>query len=156
MEAIIPSLLDNQILLIAISSYLSAQFIKILIELLKNKRFDIGLMVSSGGMPSSHSSFVTSMMISIGLKEGFDSSIFAMSAVISSIVMYDAAGVRFAAGRQAAAINMLIEKLNDPNISLDKKLKELLGHTPLQVIMGALLGLIVGIAGANVYGFFPF
>jgi len=86
------------------------------------------------------------MTTSIGLKEGFNSSIFALSAVFSLVVMYDAAGVRRAAGYQAAAINMLVERLEGQGIKLDKKLKELLGHSPVEVAAGAVLGVLVAIA----------
>ena len=137
---------SNSALWSSICSWAIAQFIKILIELKKTKKINTALIVSSGGMPSSHSSFVTAMTTSIGLKEGFNSSIFAFSAVFSLVVMYDAAGVRRAAGYQAAAINMLFERLEDQGIKLDKKLKELLGHSPIEVAAGAILGILVAIA----------
>ena len=137
---------SNSALWSSIYSWAIAQFIKILIELKRTKKINTALIVSSGGMPSSHSSFVTAMTTSIGLKEGFNSSIFAFSAVFSLVVMYDAAGVRRAAGNQAAAINMLFERLEDQGIKLDKKLKELLGHSPIEVAAGAILGILVAIA----------
>ena len=137
---------SNSVLWASICSWAMAQFIKILIELKKTKKINTALIVSSGGMPSSHSSFVTAMTTSIGFKEGFNSSIFALSAVFSMVVMYDAAGVRRAAGYQAAAINMLAKRLEDQGIKLDKKLKELLGHSPIEVAAGAILGVLVAIA----------
>ena len=143
---ILGELRSNNVLWSSICSWAIAQFIKILIELKKTKRINTALIVSSGGMPSSHSSFVTAMTTSIGLKEGFNSSIFALSAVFSMVVMYDAAGVRRAAGYQAAAINMLVDRLEDQGIKLDKKLKELLGHSPIEVAAGAVLGILVSIA----------
>ena len=143
---ILGELRSNSALWSSIYSWAIAQFIKILIELKKTKKINTALIVSSGGMPSSHSSFVTAMTTSIGLKEGFNSSIFALSAVFSLVVMYDAAGVRRAAGYQAAAINMLFERLEDQGIKLDKKLKELLGHSPIEVAAGAILGILVAIA----------
>ena len=143
---ILGELRSNSALWSSICSWAIAQFIKILIELKKTKKINTALIVSSGGMPSSHSSFVTAMTMSIGLKEGFNSSIFALSAVFSLVVMYDAAGVRRAAGYQAAAINMLFERLEDQGIKLDKKLKELLGHSPIEVAAGAILGILVAVA----------
>jgi acid phosphatase family membrane protein YuiD len=88
--------------------------------------------------------------MSIGFKEGFNSSMFALSAVFSLVVMYDAAGVRRAAGNQAAAIHMLFRTFEDQGIKLDKKLKELLGHSPVEVAAGAVLGILVGVAAARV------
>lgn len=142
---ILGELRSNNVLWPSVYSWAIAQFIKILIELKKTKKINTALIVSSGGMPSSHSSFVTAMTTSIGLKEGFNSSIFALSAVFSLVVMYDAAGVRRAAGYQAAAINMLFKRFEDQGIKLDKKLKELLGHSPVEVAAGAILGILVAI-----------
>ena len=143
---ILGELKSNHAIWASIGSWAMAQFIKIMIELKKTKKINTALIVSSGGMPSSHSSFVTAMTTSIGFKEGFNSSLFALSAVFSMVVMYDAAGVRRAAGHQAAAINMLFKRFEDQGIKLDKNLKELLGHTPFEVAAGAFLGIFVAIA----------
>jgi acid phosphatase family membrane protein YuiD len=134
-------LLSNKVIWTAVFSWAAAQIIKVIIELKKTKKFNTALFVSSGGMPSSHSSFVTAMTMSIGFKEGFNSSMFALSTAFSLVVMYDAAGVRQAAGHQAAAINMLFRSFEAQGIKLDKKLKELIGHTPIEVAAGALLGI---------------
>ena len=97
-------------------------------------------------MPSSHSSLVVSLTMSIGFIKGFDSLIFALSAVMSLVVMYDAAGVRRSAGQQAAILNKIVEDWGRADYSLtEKKLKELLGHTPVEVIAGAILGTIIAI-----------
>lgn len=136
---------ENIVLWTAFISWAIAQLIKILIELAKAKKFDARLIISSGGMPSSHTSFVAAMSTSVGILEGFDSVLFAVCAVSSLVVMYDAAGVRRAAGQQAEVINMLVENIENAGIVLDKKLKELLGHTPIEVACGALLGIIVAI-----------
>jgi len=140
---ILGELRTNSVLWAAICSWAIAQLIKILIELKKTKKINFALIISSGGMPSSHSSFVTAMATSVGIYEGFYSPIFALSAVFSLVVMYDAAGVRRAAGHQAAAINMLFKLFEDQGIKLDKNLKELLGHTPVEVAAGAILGILV-------------
>jgi acid phosphatase family membrane protein YuiD len=142
--------LRNSILLTAVFSWAVAQVIKVLLELRRTKKINTALFVSSGGMPSSHTSFVTAMTMSIGFKEGFNSSMFALSAVFSLVVMYDAAGVRRAAGHQAAAINMLFRTFADQGIKLDKKLKELLGHSPVEVAAGAALGILIGVVAARV------
>jgi len=140
---ILGELRTNSVLWAAICSWAIAQLIKILIELKKTKKINLALIISSGGMPSSHSSFVTAMATSVGFYEGFYSPIFAIGAVFSLVVMYDAAGVRRAAGHQAAAINMLFKLFEDQGIKLDKNLKELLGHTPVEVAAGAILGILV-------------
>ncbi len=140
---IIIEFLHNRIILISIASWAVAQFIKIIIDLITTKKIDWELMLSSGGMPSSHSSFVCSLAVSTGLECGFDSVYFAICFVLAFVVMYDAAGVRRAAGYQAAVINRVIDMLN---INMDEKLKELLGHTPIQVTAGAVLGIVIAAA----------
>jgi acid phosphatase family membrane protein YuiD len=131
------------VLWVSIASWFVAQLIKFLTELYRHRKVNIYFLLGTGGMPSSHTSFVTAMCTSIGLRHGFDSSFFAISAVIALIVMTDAAGVRRAAGKQAKAINLLFESLEDQGVKLDKKLKELLGHSPVEVAAGALLGVLV-------------
>jgi hypothetical protein len=133
----------NTTLWVAVLAWAVAQLIKVVIDLCRFKKFNPSLMISSGGMPSSHSAFVMSLTASIGITEGLDSALFAVSAVVSLVVMYDAAGVRRAAGVQAQILNQLIASIENSGVKLDKKLKELLGHTPVQVFAGALLGLLV-------------
>lgn len=136
-------LFANTTIWIAVCSFAMAQLIKICIELKKTRKVNLSLLMSAGGMPSSHTSFVVSMTTAIGFKEGFDSQLFAVSAILSMIVMYDAAGVRRAAGKQAAVINMMVASLEKEGITLDKKLKELLGHSPIEVGAGAILGILI-------------
>lgn len=138
----IQQLLNNEIIFIAIISWAIAQIIKMVLDVIATGKIDWELMFSSGGMPSSHSSFVCSMATAVGLSRGFDSVEFAISFVLAIVVMYDAAGVRRAAGSHAAIINKLMDSLN---IKIDEKLKELLGHTPIQVGAGAILGIIIAI-----------
>lgn len=132
---------DNPCLWAGIISWAIAQFTKIILVFIKEKRFDATRIVGSGGMPSSHSSLVMALTISIGKYNGFHSPLFAVSLIMSLVVMYDAAGVRRAAGKQAAIINSLLIERSDEK---KEKLKELLGHTPLEVFAGAFLGIIVG------------
>lgn len=138
-------LFSNKILWVAILSWFIAQFLKVVITLLQEHRFDITKFWASGGMPSSHSSFVMALTGSIGQLYGFDSVYFAISMVLSFIVMYDAANVRLEAGRQAAVINQIIEVLENPDLNPEERLKEILGHTPIQVLAGGLLGIVVSI-----------
>jgi acid phosphatase family membrane protein YuiD len=134
-------LAGNPVLFVGLFAWALAQFIKVPIEYILYRRLNWGLWFSSGGMPSSHSSLVTSVMLSIGLFYGFDSPLFALSVAVAMIVVYDAAGVRREAGRHAEKINILInEFLNGHPIS-EKQLKEVIGHTPAQVLAGVILGL---------------
>jgi len=141
----IEGILDNIVLWSAIISWAIAQLLKVVIEFLRVKRLRPGLMLSTGGMPSSHSSFMAAMSTAVGLRSGFDSTIFAVAAAITMVVMSDAAGVRRDAGRQAEVINSLVENIENTGIVLDKKLKELLGHTPIEVACGAILGIVVAV-----------
>ncbi|MCL2463409.1 MAG: divergent PAP2 family protein [Defluviitaleaceae bacterium] len=144
----------NSILLTAVAAWFIAQATKVVSALLRAKRFDPMMFFSLGGMPSSHTSFIMAMTVATGFRNGFNSSMFAISAALCLIVMVDAAGIRRAAGTQAAAINMIVENLEAQGITLDKKLKELIGHTPVQVLAGAILGVIVAVA-AVLLGFVP-
>jgi len=146
---------QNYVLATAAVSWFIAQLIKFLTAIVREKKFSPLLLVSSGGMPSSHTSFVVALSTMVGLQQGFNSAVFAISLVFSSVVMYDATGVRRHAGKQAQVLNMLVENLNNPNISLEKKLKELLGHTPKQVLAGAILGIVVAIVSAIRHGYIP-
>lgn len=135
----------NKVLFTGALAWFIAQFIKIFIEFIKSKKINLDLIMAAGGMPSSHSSFTCSIATAIGFQEGFDSAIFALSVAFAFIVMYDAQGVRREAGNQAKIINILVEKIEDTGIVMDEKLKELLGHTHLEVFFGAILGIVVGI-----------
>ena len=136
---------ENLPLWCAILAWAAAQLIKIIIEFCKTKKLNPALLVGTGGMPSSHTAFVTAMSITIGLSDGFGSPMFAISAVLMLIVMSDAAGVRRAAGKQAEVINMIVENIENTGIKLDKKLKELLGHSPIEVAVGAVLGTLIAV-----------
>ena len=131
------------ILLISIFSCFLAQFIKIFTG--KEKRIDFKRIIISGGMPSSHSSFVTSLAMLVGFDKGFASTEFAITAVFAIIVMYDASGVRRAVGKQAEILNQIVDDFFHGKFDQHKKLKELVGHTPKEVLFGALLGIIIGI-----------
>lgn len=141
----IKEITNNHILGVSILSWFIAQSLKVVITLIYDHKIDFSKFFASGGMPSSHSSFVVALAISIGQIYGYDGVLFAIAAVFSCIVMYDAANVRLHAGKQAAMINQIIAVLEDPNLNPEERLKEILGHTPLQVIAGAILGIIVAI-----------
>jgi uncharacterized protein len=125
----------------------AAQWFKVLRLAYTSKSFNLSMLFASGGMPSSHSSTVTAMATSVGLVSGFDSTLFAIGVCLSIVVMYDAAGVRQAAGRQAKILNQIIQDFFSPdNVVRKEKLKEFLGHTPKQVYAGAALGVAVSFA----------
>lgn len=137
-------LLANEILISAIFGWLSAQVIKFLLVLIEDKRINFERLVGSGGMPSSHTSFVISLSTAVALNEGLSSANFAICIVFSLVVMYDASGVRRAAGEQAILLNKLVENFGreKPEVT-GKRLKELVGHSPLEVFAGAFLGIAV-------------
>ncbi len=133
----------NKVLISCLVAWFIAQSIKIVLSLYKDKKLDLTRFVGSGGMPSSHTAFVMSLATSVGKISGWDSPGFAISLVLAFIVMYDAAGVRRAAGNQAKILNIIINDLAQHKPLGEEKLKELLGHTPKEVLAGALLGIIV-------------
>lgn len=136
---------NNRILLSAIIGWAVAQSIKVTIGVIKKKRFDFRWFVGTGGMPSSHASGVVAMATSVGLKFGFDSSIFAIVLVFTIIIMFDAQGVRRAAGKQAEVLNRIMEDIQYKRKVGEDRLIELLGHTPFEVLAGALVGVLVSI-----------
>jgi uncharacterized protein len=133
-------------LIAAITSMILSQIIKIIYSLYKNKNLCLRQAFVSGGMPSSHSAMVISLTTAIGLKEGFSSALFFICMVFSSVVLYDASGVRRAAGNQAAVLNQIIDDLVAKGKFKPQKLQELLGHTPLEVVAGIIFGIIVAFA----------
>ena len=140
-------LLDNQIFISAILGWFVAQVLKTLIHMIINKKFVAERMVGSGGMPSSHSSTVCALATAAGMKYGGGSYEFAIAIMLAIIVMYDAMGVRRATGKQGRVLNEMLEIFTNMGnqISAEEKLKEFVGHTPLQVLMGAILGIIIAL-----------
>lgn len=136
-------LFSNKIFSVAIVSWFIAQLIKVVLTLLLTNKFDLNRFVGSGGMPSSHTSFVMALSTAIGLEYGWDSNIYAFALTFALVVMYDASGVRRSVGKQATILNTIIEDLYKHKHVGESKLKELVGHTPFEVIVGALLGILV-------------
>lgn len=147
-QTIVNILLDimtNRAIQAAVLAWAIAQALKVFLTLAISKRFDHTRVFGSGGMPSSHSAMACAMVTTIGFREGFSSTIFGLAFCFAGVVMYDAAGVRRSTGRNAAVINHLIEGLAGNGLAFDEeRLKELVGHTPIQVLAGALLGILVG------------
>jgi len=144
-------ILTNRHLITALTAMALAQVLKVLFDYWRTSSWKKALFFSTGGMPSSHSALAVAATVSIGLYEGFGTPLFAISTVIALVVMHDAAGIRRAAGKQAEAINFLFSKLEDQGIKLDEKLKELLGHNPIEVIAGAILGLAVALIALAIF-----
>lgn len=142
----------NPVLFLAVIAWFIAQVLKVVINLTVQNELNLKLLVSSGGMPSSHSALVCSCAATIGRLDGLYSTTFALAAVLSLVVMYDACNVRRAAGEQAKILNRIVDHWEELFPAMvGKDLKELLGHTPLQVCMGALLGIIVGWFGVQLF-----
>lgn len=153
-------LTSNDLINLAFIAWFSAQLIKTALSFWENKYFDAERLIGSGGMPSSHSSLVCALAVGVARQTGYDSAEFALSLVLAGIVMYDAMGVRRAAGEQAKVINKMMidfdsvwnallhpkEQSNQDGEENDvvKELKEFLGHTPIEVLGGAILGIIIG------------
>ncbi|XP_039161473.1 uncharacterized membrane protein YuiD [Eucalyptus grandis] len=134
----------NLPLISAFLAFALAQFLKLFTTWYKERRWDSKRLLGSGGMPSSHSATVTALAVAIGLQEGTGGSAFAIAIVLACVVMYDASGVRLHAGRQAELLNQIVcEFPPEHPLSSVRPLRELLGHTPLQVVAGAILGCVV-------------
>ena len=142
--SVVLEILSNRIILAAALAWTIAQGLKVILTLIVSRKFDGTRFFGSGGMPSSHSAMTCAMMMMIGFTEGFTSSVFALAFCFSGVVMYDAAGVRRSTGKNAAVLNRLIDRLYTDGSFDEEHLKELVGHTPLQVLAGALLGILVG------------
>ncbi|MDA0771935.1 MAG: divergent PAP2 family protein [Cyanobacteria bacterium] len=133
-----------EVLTALVIANVTAQIIKTIVFAMQHKKADLRMLFTTGGMPSSHSSSVVAMATTIGFLHGFESTIFALATTFAIVVMYDSAGVRRAAGKQAAVLNsILAELVSDTHHLSGAKLKELLGHSPKQVIVGGFLGFLV-------------
>lgn len=146
----------NRVLDVVFIAWFIAQFYKVIASTIVSKKLEISRLWDTGGMPSSHSSTVSCLTACIAVKYGIKSDIFAVTIIFAGIVMYDAAGIRRAAGKQAGVLNNFVEKLTlligeERYVKYfgeekREKLKELLGHTPIEVLVGSILGIIVGLS----------
>jgi len=145
----------NRILIIPVCSWAIAQLIKVIIVLIREKELDLSYLVISGGMPSAHSAVVTSLSTSIAFIQGFSSVDFGISVILALIVMYDAAGLRQSVGKQSIVLNRILQelRLHRPVIELGRDLREFVGHTSLQVLIGGLLGIAVALLWFIITGF---
>ncbi|CAM6100219.1 unnamed protein product [Calypogeia fissa] len=138
------SFFSNTPIVAAFFAFALAQSLKVSMTWYKEKRLDWARLIGPGGMPSSHSATVMALVVAIGLRDGFGSSLFAISMVLAGVVMYDASGVRLQAGRQAEVLNQILCELPPEHPLFDSRpLRDMLGHTPIQVAAGALLGCVL-------------
>lgn len=137
---------SNPIINVTVISWFVAQILKVILVAVIERKLDLSRFVGAGGMPSSHSATVCTLTICIGRYTGYSSVEFAMAFVFSLIIMYDAAGVRRAAGQQASVLNKMLENWHNEEHEFGEiELKELLGHTPFQVFVGAVIGVLIGL-----------
>lgn len=142
-------LLNNKIFITTLLTWLIAQSIKVLIGVIRQKKFDFRWFVGTGGMPSSHAAGASCLATAVGLDYGFDSVYFALAASFAIVVMFDAQGVRRATGKQARILNKLMEDIYWKGKIHEGRLRELIGHTPIEVIGGFLLGVIIAFLAYN-------
>ncbi|HTZ11579.1 MAG TPA: divergent PAP2 family protein [Candidatus Margulisiibacteriota bacterium] len=148
MKEILIQLSHNKIFLTTLSTWIIAQLIKVFLGILREKKFDFRWLVGTGGMPSSHVAGASCLATAIGLEYGFEGVHFALAASFTLVVMFDAQGVRRAAGKQARLLNKITEDIYWQGRLEEGRLRELLGHTPFEVIMGFLLGVVIAIIAA--------
>ena len=137
--------LQYKYLIVPLAVWFFIQLFKLIYDLVTTKKFNFKRILGAGGMPSSHSAVVTSLATMIGVSQGIDSPIFGLSVIFAFIVMYDAAGIRRAAGKQAKLLNKIVNTPGLSGVEVTERLQEVLGHTPTQVIVGAFIGIVVGI-----------
>ncbi len=136
---------QNKYIYVPFFLWFGIQLFKLLYDLVTTKKFNFKRIMGAGGMPSSHSAVVAGLATLIGKNEGVETPIFALALIVAFVVMYDACGVRRAAGKQAVLLNKLIETPGLTGMQVSERLVEVLGHTPVQVFVGALIGVITGI-----------
>jgi len=136
-------LLANKIFIVCVIAWSAAQVLKVVYYSVKHRRINLRLLTSAGGMPSSHSALVTALAGGVAIQHGLHSTEFAIAIVFASIVMYDAAGVRRAVSRQAVVLNTILEELFQGHPIREERLRELIGHTPVEVIVGSALGIFL-------------
>ena len=135
----------NKILIIALITYILNQILKLFVFYFTKKKWDFRRVIGAGGMPSTHSAISMCVAVTIGLSEGWNSPLFALAIVMSFVIMTDAAGVRRETGEQAKVLNKIILEFFKERKVRDKRLKELIGHTPFEVIVGAIIGIIMAV-----------
>jgi len=138
-------LITNQVLVISVCAWIIAQLMKVFISLIREKRLDLRCFFASGGMPSSHTTLVCALATAVAITQGLNSVAFAIATILAMVVMYDAAGVRQSVSKQSLILNRIVKELMDKRTrgGVEHDLREFIGHTPFQVIVGATLGILI-------------
>lgn len=136
---------ENRVLIVSLVAWAIAQILKVLVILLREHRLDLWRLVSAGGMPSSHSALVAALATSVAMADGVKSTTFALAVVFAAVVMYDAAGIRQAVSIQARILNRMIDEYFKHQRWNEERLRELLGHTRIEVVVGAALGILIAL-----------
>ena len=136
---------EYRYLIVTFGTWFFIQLFKLIYDLVTTKKFNFKRILGAGGMPSSHSAVVVALCTMVGKEYGINSAIFGIAVIFAFVVMYDAAGVRRAAGKQAKLLNKIVQTPGLSGVEVTERLQEVLGHTPIQVFVGAFIGLIVGI-----------
>jgi acid phosphatase family membrane protein YuiD len=144
----VDGLLANRVLISCVIAWALAQVSKPIIFLVRGHRFNLRYLVTAGGMPSSHSAVVCALATGVGIESGLNSTLFAFGAIFAAVVMYDAAGVRRAVSVQARILNRMLTEMLEAQHFSEERMYELIGHTPLEVFVGALLGTLTAISVA--------
>ncbi len=144
-QGIVEFIQEYKYIVIPFLVWFGIQLFKVIYDLVTTKKFNFKRILQAGGMPSSHSAVVIALTTMIGKDVGIQSPLFGVSVIFSFVVMYDAAGIRRAAGKQAKLLNKIVETPGLTGVQVSEKLVEVLGHTPFQVLVGALIGFIVGL-----------
>ena len=145
-EALTRFFMQNRILSITIVAWVFTQTVKVTLGVIREKRFNFRWFIGTGGMPSSHAAGATALALSSGLELGFSSPVFALAFVFAMVTMFDAQGVRRSAGKQAGILNKVLEDIHWKGKIKEGKLKELLGHTPIEVMAGSIIGGLIALA----------
>ena len=143
--SVIKEIFSNTIFISAVVGWSLAQFIKIFLGVVREKKFNFKWLIETGGLPSAHASGMCALATSVGLEEGFSSPIFAISLVLALITMFDAQTVRRSVGEQAEILNKMLDDLYWKRKIGEDKIKEFWGHTPLEVLIGAIMGVLIGL-----------
>jgi uncharacterized protein len=145
MQRELTQFIQNRILMTTLSSWIIAQTVKVIVGAIRLRKFDFRWFIGTGGMPSSHTAGASCLATAIGLSEGFDSIYFALAASFTIVVMFDAQGVRRAAGKQATILNMIMDDIYWQGKIKEGRLRELICHTPIEVLAGFLLGICIAV-----------
>ncbi|MDD5730092.1 MAG: divergent PAP2 family protein [Candidatus Omnitrophica bacterium] len=146
MNSVVGQFIKNKILMTTLASWIIAQTVKVLIGVVREKKFDFRWFIGTGGMPSSHTAGASCLAVASGIVYGFDSGYFALAASFALVVMFDAQGVRRATGRQAQILNKIMDDIYWQGKIREGRLRELIGHTPIEVVAGFLLGVSIALA----------